>query len=113
MKEPTMHSTSRTAPAVRLTRRGRAALVLLLAALLFATFSLGRSATGTADATPAGSGAQVEQTTVQAGESLWSVARRIAPENDPREVIEQIRRLNGLAGSQIHVGQQLLLPGAA
>lgn len=108
-----MHSTSRTAPAVRLTRRGRAALVLLLAALLFATFSLGRSATGTADAAPAGSGAPVEQTTVQAGESLWSVARRIAPENDPREVVQQIQRLNGLSGSHIQAGQQLLLPSSS
>ena len=108
-----MSSTLHTAHATRLTRRGRTALVLLLAVVLFAAFSLGRSATQATDlSTPIGA-AQLQQTTVQPGESLWSVATRIAPDNDPREVIAQIRRLNDLQGSQLTIGQQLLLPVAA
>lgn len=107
-------STTTSAPALRLTRRGRALIVLLLAGLLLAAFSLGRDATQAAGVAAEGSaGPQLEQTTVQPGESLWSVARRIAPENDPREVIAQIRRLNDLQGSQLQVGQHLLLPVAA
>jgi hypothetical protein len=51
--------------------------------------------------------------TVLPGESLWILAQRIAPGNDPREVVAQIRRLNGLIDSQLQVGQQLLLPIAA
>lgn len=105
--------TARMAPQVHLTRRGRALLLLALVAVLFAAFSLGRShsqASPTAVQTPRSA---VEQITVQPGESLWAVARRIAPENDPREVVAQIRRLNDLTGSDLQAGQQLLLPRAA
>ena len=99
---------------VRITRRGRIVLVLTLVALLLAAFSLGSQATQAAGvATGAGGAPQLQQTTVQPGESLWSVAQRIAPDNDPREVVSQIRRLNGLTSSQLQVGQQLLLPTAA
>lgn len=110
----TLHSTPCTTSAgLRLTRRGRVTLVLLLAGVLFAAFSLGRTAPQAADLAAEGGAPRVEQTTVQPGESLWSVATRIAPDNDPREVIEQIRRLNDLRGSQLQAGQQLLLPVAA
>ena len=103
-----------TAPSVRLTRRGRAVLVLLAAALLLTAFSLGRTASEAADARGGVASAPAPtQTTVQAGESLWSVAQRIAPDNDPREVIAQIQRLNDLDGAHLAVGQQLLLPTAA
>ena len=102
-----------SAPSVRLTRRGRAVLVLLLAALLLTAFSIGQRDTQAAS-TSAGSGAAAPAaTTVQPGESLWSVAKRIAPENDPREVIAQIRRLNDLESSELQVGQHLLLPTSA
>lgn len=101
------------APRVRLTRRGRAVLVLLLAALLLTVFSLGQRDTQAA-AVGAGSGASAPtETIVQPGESLWSVAQRIAPDNDPREVIAQIRRLNDLETSDLLIGQHLLLPTAA
>ena len=108
----TMTSTD-TARTVRLTRRGRTLVVLLLAAVLFAAFSLGRSASQATDGAAGSAGPALEQATVQPGESLWSVAQRIAPDNDPREVVAQIRELNDLAGSQLQVGQQLLLPVAA
>ena len=98
---------------LRLTRRGRLVLVLTLAALLLTAFSLGSQATQASDVAGQGAAPQLEQTTVQPGESLWSVAQRIAPDNDPREVVSQIRRLNGLTSSQLQVGQHLLLPTAA
>ena len=106
-------SATHPAPAVRLTRRGRAVLVLLLAALLLGAFSLGNDATQAAGVVSEGAASQLEQTTVQPGESLWSVAQRIAPDNDPREVVAQIQRLNDLESSQLQVGQHLLLPRAA
>jgi LysM repeat protein len=89
--------------------------VLVFAAVLLGAFSLGRTASeaaGPASSTTAAS-VVVEHTTVEPGDSLWSVARRVAPDNDPREVVEQIRRLNGLSSAEIQVGQQLLLPVAA
>jgi len=98
------------AVAVHLTRRGRAVLLVLLVGLLYAAFAVGRSNTQAAvTAEPA---PQLVQTTVQQGDTLWRVARRMAPDRDPRPVVEQLRRLNHLPTSGLQVGQQLLLPAA-
>ena len=107
--------TGAAAPAAsHLTRRGRLALVAVIVAVLFGAFSLGRSAAEAAPEPQAALPAPVVQlATVQAGESLWSLAERIAPDNDTREVVAQIRRLNDLNGSHLQVGQQLVLPVAA
>ena len=102
-----------TSAPVRLTRRGRAVLVLLLAGLLLGAFSLGQQDSQAASVGTGGGAAAPAVTTVQPGESLWSVAKRIAPENDPREVIAQIRRLNDLETAELQVGQHLLLPTRA
>ncbi|MCW2615279.1 MAG: LysM peptidoglycan-binding protein [Frankiales bacterium] len=102
-----------TTPQVHLTRRGRALLLVALVAVLLAAFSLGRANSQAASTATGPSQATVEQITVQPGESLWAVARRIAPENDPREVMAQILRLNELTDAELQVGQQLLLPVAA
>ena len=99
------------AVAVHLTRRGRAMLLVLLVGLLYAAFAVGRSnseAAVTAEAAPA-----LTQTTVQQGDTLWAVARRMAPGRDPRPVVDQLRRLNHLRTAGLQVGQQLLLPAAA
>jgi hypothetical protein len=96
---------------LRVTRRGRLVLVLLAVALLFVGVSIGRA--GSQAATVRETGPALEQVTVQPGETLWGVAQRIAPDNDPREVVSQIRRLNNLHGSTLQAGQQLLLPTPA
>ena len=78
------------AHAVRLTRRGRVLVVLAMAAVLLGAFSLGRTGSQAAvveSETVTGAAApRVEQATVRLGESLWSVAQRIAPDHDTREV---------------------------
>lgn len=94
----------------RVTRRGRLALVGLVALLLLAVISVGR--TGSQAATYVENGPTLQQTTVQPGDTLWTVAQRIAPKNDPREVVAQLRRINHLSTSSLLVGQQLLLPRA-
>jgi len=97
-------------PRTRVTRRGRLVVVALVALGLLAAISIGRA--GSQAATSVDNGPALGQTTVQSGETLWSVAQRIAPSNDPREVVAQIRRVNHLSGSVLQVGQQLLLPNA-
>ena len=93
---------------MRLTARGRLVVVAVLAMLLFAAFSLGRTAAeGSTQVAP---GAQVEQATVLPGETLWGLAQRLAPGQDPRPVVDQIRRLNDLSSAELQAGQQLLLP---
>jgi hypothetical protein len=100
---------TRTRPTrTRLTRRGRLVLLGLCALILLAVISVGRAGSQAATATE--TGPTLQQTTVQQGETLWAVAQRIAPQNDPREVVAQIRRINHLQTSSLRVGQQLLLP---
>jgi len=96
---------------VRLTARGKAVVLGLLALLLLVAVSAGR--TGSQAATITETGAALQQTTVQPGDTLWSVAQRIAPDNDPRQVVAQIRRINHLHSSALQAGQLLLLPTAA
>ena len=93
---------------VRLTRRGRAVVLLALVALLLAAFSLGRVGSEAAPATPS-AGAQ-SQTVVQPGETLWAVAKRVAPGHDPRNVVLRIQELNDLEGGMVRAGQLLVLP---
>lgn len=92
---------------LRLTDRGRALLVLALALLLFGAFSLGRVG---AEGSTGGAAAEPQAVTVAPGETLWGIARRLAPGQDPRPVVEQIVRLNELDGGGLQAGQQLLLP---
>jgi LysM repeat protein len=87
--------------------------VLVFAAVLLGAFSLGRNASQAAGPAPSVPIARRSTPRSSPGDSLWSVARRVAPDNDPREVVEQIRRLNDLTSAEIQVGQQLLLPVAA
>ena len=95
---------------LRLTRRGRfvltmlAALPIVIGAFVFALNGGGAAATG-------------EQThvtfhyvTVQSGDSLWSVASRLAPNADPRDVIADLVSLNGLSSAVVTPGQQLAIP---
>lgn len=103
------HSTT-TASHTRLTRRGRVLLLTALVAVLFGAFSLGRSVSQAAP--PSASPAQ-HLVTVQHGDSLWTLAREVAPDHDPRDVVAKIRDLNDLAASDLTPGQQLVLPVAA
>ena len=99
-----------TAHHTRLTRRGRVLLLTALVAVLFGAFSLGRSVSEAA--APSAQPAQ-HLVTVESGDSLWTLAQRVAPDNDPRDVVAQIRDLNDLSGAELVPGQQLVLPVAA
>ena len=50
--------------------------------------------------------------TAAPGDSLWSVARRVQPDAEPREVIERIVERNGLVGTDIAAGDALLVPAS-
>jgi hypothetical protein len=95
-------------PSVRLTRRGRVLLLLTLLALVLVAFSLGRTSAGAS----AGSRAPVARpiTVVQPGETLWAIARRVAPGADPRATVARLTALNDLGSAPIVAGQRLVLP---
>jgi hypothetical protein len=101
------------APApLRLTRRGRI-VVAAAAALLIALLSL--LATGGAwasshSAPSHGGDRNITEVVVLPGQSLWSVAQNADPNADPRQVMQQIEELNGLASDVIMAGQRLWVP---
>ena len=100
---------------LRLTRRGRTVVLLTLVTLMALAFSLGRVGS---EASPAGAAHDsstrhaMSQTVVQPGESLWAVAKRVAPGHDPRAVIDQLADLNHLESSSLRAGQLLIIPAS-
>ena len=46
---------------------------------------------------------------VEAGDSLWSIARALAPFRDVRAYVDELEALNG--GTSLQPGQRLVLPG--
>lgn len=58
----------------------------------------------------AGIPAETAVVRVGAGETVWDVAQRVAPESDLPTVVQRIRELNGMTGSAVQPGQQLQVP---
>mgnify|MGYP001032309973 CR=1 FL=1 len=109
----TIAPTAPTATRLRLTVRGRRVLTALVAlpvaaAIAAAVIAGGGSALASrAAGAPAGTYPTV---TVSAGDSLWSIAERIAPQADPRDVVDAIVQLNALDGVGIAPGNRLSVP---
>ena len=90
-----------------LTTRGR--VVLLAAPIALALGVL--ASTGSVRASGAASTAPANgHVVVQPGQSLWSIARTVAPQADTRATVAAIVELNGLDGSVVHPGQALVVP---
>jgi len=107
MSLTTLNSSAQaTSAPLRITRRGRVvvaaliALPVLVMSLLFATPG---AQAGAEDGS-------VELYTVLSGESLWDIAEDIAPDQDPRVVIDRLLRANGLNSAGLQPGQQLIIP---
>ena len=97
------------APALRITARGRRALAIVVAAPVLALGALGVLQATTAIAGQTTAEVSHETVVVQPGETLWSIAELVAPDVDPREVVADIQRINGIGGA-IQPGQQLAIP---
>jgi LysM repeat protein len=92
---------------LRVTRRGRAVLLGLIATpLVVVALVAGINAGG---ATATGS-APLSTVTVASGETLWQVATQVAPKADPRDVIADILSVNKLASTDLQPGEKLLIP---
>jgi hypothetical protein len=94
---------------LRLTRRGRRVIALLVALpVVMAAFAFALNGGG-AIASAETSSTSFSYVTVEAGQSLWSLAQTLAPTADPRDVIAEIVSLNQIQG-EIQPGQRLALP---
>ena len=96
--------------AVQLTRRGRVVILLVLVAvgvalMMALTGLVGGAAAGTGPAHPA-----TRTIVVQPGQTLWSIARDVAPNADRRETIARIIQLNALPASGVSAGERIAVP---
>ena len=92
---------------VRLTRRGRALARVLATVLVVAVFLL--VAPGLARGVGPDRPAPRVTYVVQPGDTLWSIARRVAPGQDPRPVVDGLIEANDVRAG-LQTGQELSIP---
>ena len=91
---------------LRLTRRGVAVLTVAVLALGVGLIWLGRLSAPQGGAAPPAP----RTVTVQPGDTLWSIASRVAPEGDPRAEVAALERRNHLRSVDLVPGQLLHVP---
>ena len=101
---------------VRLNRRGRLARTLVVLSLAIV---LGSLVSGSLVSANAGAGTEVGPSkagsfitvTVAPGETIWSLATRMAPETgDVRGLVSEILEVNSLASVDVEAGQKIRIP---
>lgn len=96
------------------------AALLVFGGLLFVRLSQGAPAADTwerleqVSVNDRGDGAQAAGSgdgliTAKPGDSMWSIAERVAPGSDPRPVVAALIEANG--GDSVQIGQQIVIPG--
>lgn len=101
------HDVRRMEPPLRLTRRGRAVVLVVLfltavlaSAVLFATASRADES----------SGRPAPTVVVQPGDTLWRIAARTMHQRDNQAAVVELHDLNKLPSYDIHPGDVLVLP---
>jgi nucleoid-associated protein YgaU len=92
---------------MRLTRRGRVLVRVLAIAFVVAVFLL--VAPGLAKGDGPDRPAPRVTYVVEPGDTLWSIARRVAPGHDPRPVVDGLIEANDVRGG-LQAGEELLIP---
>jgi Tfp pilus assembly protein FimV len=90
---------------LRLTRRGVYVVAVALAALAVMLVALARMSAPSAG--PAAPAHVPDTVTVRAGDTLWSIAGRLAPQSDPQAEVALLQRVNHLSGAALVPGQVL------
>lgn len=81
-------------------------LTLALAGAAWAGPALGALPGGDREPTPVAHARYV----VREGDTLWAIARRLEPGEDPRAVVDEIAEANRIAAGDLIPGQVLVLP---
>ncbi|MDP1877387.1 MAG: LysM peptidoglycan-binding domain-containing protein [Actinomycetota bacterium] len=112
-RRSTERLSSAASAGLRLTARGR--LALILASVAFLALAIMASARFTAEASAAfgTTGPATAIVVVQPGETLWQIAQTVAPQVDPRETVGTIRELNGLGHEAVQPGQSIVVPASS
>ena len=95
---------------VRLNRRGRLArtFVVLSLAIVLGSVVSAKAGAGT-DAAPVKAGSFIT-VTVAPGDTVWSLANRLAAGGDVRSLVSEIISVNSLASVDVQAGQKLRIP---
>jgi hypothetical protein len=101
----------RSAPPVRLTRRGRivvrfGAAALVLLTIVSGVLLLDRTAEAGSTSRPV----PVSYRVVLPGETLWQIAGEVAPDVDRRDTVARILELNALSTAGVRAGQRIAFP---
>ncbi len=88
----------------------RHAVQVVIAGVVTFTVVCGLAVLGQVAAGGPGVPATTAVVQVGAGETVWDVARRVAPDAATPAVVQRIRELNAMAGSELRPGQQLRVP---
>jgi hypothetical protein len=87
--------------------------VVILLVLVAAGVALMMALTGLVGGAAAGTGSTRPAThtiVVQPGQTLWSIARDVAPDADRRDMIARIIQLNALPASGVSAGERIVVP---
>jgi LysM repeat protein len=95
---------------VTLNRRGRLArtFVVLSLAIVMASVVSAKAGAGT-DSAPQASGSFIT-VTVAPGDTVWSLANRLAAGGDVRSLVSEIISVNSLTSVDVATGQKLRIP---
>jgi len=97
---------------LRLTPRGRAftrlAVVASLSILLLSGFSLLSGANAGSESMAATS--PYMKITVKPGETLWSIAAKVDPAADRRDLVEELISINHLSSPTVEAGEKIFVP---
>lgn len=106
-----MNAATQPTVRLRLTRRGRRAIALFLAALALGAIAAGLALTADgAQASAESGGQEFQYLVVEPGQTLWGIASDLDPSLDPRDVIADVVRLNQLPSSELMAGQRIAIP---
>lgn len=98
----------RPSGAVRLTRRGRLAILVMGLGLILAVGVL--LAAGSVATEKPGTPEPTRVIMVGSGDTLWDIAAGLADDGEVRAMINEIERLNALETQMVSTGQQLRVP---
>jgi len=99
---------SSTATRINYRRRRIVAILFAVVALTVLAFSITQSQS--AGATASAGKANFTYIYVESGDTLWSIAKKYAPNTDTQEEITNIQTFNNLSSANLEPGQRLALP---
>ena len=95
---------------IHLNRRGRLARTFVVLSLAIVLGSVVSAKAGAGqDVAPVSAGSFIT-VTVAPGDTLWSLATRMADGGDVRSLVDEIESVNSLASAELQAGQKVRIP---